>query len=686
MLQSAVHNLARPLNNLASRRAIMAPPHQACGTYVILVGIDDYTPCFPPCANLHDGLYNVHLMETLLCTRPPTKKYVLTSPLDPTIQCAMVKLPEKQNVKDVCAEVAKQAGKNDMIWFYYSGHGKEERNAATSPSFGEKTEALVLLDDELWDYEMTDLLHALTCTGARVTVLLDCFHSGGATRKAPDFHQHAADFKIKSVDPSSRLIPPKASTAGRSRVTRVQPHWLTDTKDVEFIAACHDHEKAKEFVFTKCLCAALDLNKTRASNMTLEMTLNAALQEKGGMPAGANQEFVMGGGKHRLFFAINKIPQHRIRVARVVPHQIQVEFDAGWVHGLRVGQELGIYGPNTTFDSILDYLEPVATCTLEIVEDWTSRCASVHTIYGSRVDLATMPNPPKQYYTAVPIRHILKQALAMPIKTTVRADNQALTSKAADVESDLRSNFSLITLDSSGHFLVQIVSNSTAEISFTPSPVTGPSAKPVCILVQLSELRVYHPHLALYSNISQLGRVSVTTLSNKLGVTIEGTINEHNYANDINISDGDTRLVPIKKQDPIEVSNGDILMLRVQNLNSMTLFLEILCIEPSGQISRISPTGDNTPIELTPANSKPLFIPIHKSPPARNFKGEDFDTIAIFGTNSTSPHFPENILLELMKSQAEVDLENLVKPSAGATRTSNPSLIWAGVSVNVRIV
>ena len=386
----------------------MAQPHQVGGTYVILVGIDDYTPYLPSSANLNDGLYNVHLMETLLCTQPPTKKYVLTSPLDPTIQSAIVKLPEKQNVKDVCAEVAKQAGKNDMIWFYYSGHGKEERNAAHSPSFGEKTEALVLLDDELWDYEMTDLLQAMTSTGARVTVLLDCCHSGGATRRAPDFHQHAADFKVKSVDPTLRLIPPKTSTAGQSRGTRVQPHWLTHTKDVEFIAACHDHQTAMTFIFTKCLCAALDLNKIRASDMTLEMTLNAAHKKKGGMPAGANQEFVIGGEKHRLFFATNTIPQHRIKVARVVPHQNEVEFDAGWVHGLRVGQELGIYGPNTTFDSILDYLEPVATCTLDVVEDWTSQCASVHTIDGSRVDLATMPNSPKQDYTAVPIRHILK--------------------------------------------------------------------------------------------------------------------------------------------------------------------------------------------------------------------------------------------------------------------------------------
>lgn len=664
----------------------MAVPNQACGRYIILIGIDDYTPYPTPAANLSDGLFNVRLMETLLCAQPPTKTYVLTSPLDPTIQCTMAKLPKKQNVKDVCAEVAKQAGQNDMIWFYYSGHGQEKRNAAFNPFFGEKTEALVLLDDELWDYEMTDILHAITRTGARVTVLLDCCHAGGATREAPQFHQQAADFKVKSVNPKSRLITPKASTSGQSRVSRVQPHWLTDTKDVEFIAACQDHEKAREFVFTKCLCTALDLNKTRASDITLEMALNAALKEKGGIAAGANQNFVMGGERHRLFFAIHKIPQHRIKVTRVDPSQNQIDFDAGWVHGLRVGQELGIYGPSTSLDSILDHLEPIATCTLDIVEDWTSRCASVHTIDGSRVDLATMSNPPQQNDTAAPIRHILKQALTIRIKTTIRADNQSSTSKAADVESDLRSNFPLIALDTSGHFTVQIVSDTTAEISFTPSPVTVPSAQPVRILVQLSELRVYLSHLAMYSNLSQLSRVSVNTLSHKLGVTIVGTINANDFARDINISNGDKRIVPIKKKDPIEVPDGFILMLRVQNPNSMTLYLEVLCIEPSGQISRISPTGDNTPIELTPGNSKPLFIPIYKSPPTQNIKGEDFDTIAIFGTDSTSSHFPENVLPELVKSQAEVDLENLVKPSAGATRTSNPSLVWAGACLNISIV
>jgi hypothetical protein len=84
-----------------------------------------------------------------------------------------------------------QAGKDDVIWFHYSGHGSRQASAPELEALnsGSKDETLVLYDSrpsgkDLADKELGLLIYELSKNGAHIIVSLDCCHSGSGTRNA----------------------------------------------------------------------------------------------------------------------------------------------------------------------------------------------------------------------------------------------------------------------------------------------------------------------------------------------------------------------------------------------------------------------------------------------------------------------------------------------------------------------
>lgn len=84
----------------------------------------------------------------------------------------------------------KQAGSEDMIVFYYSGHGSQENAHSVFWSLEEdrKNETLVCYDSrqadgmDLADKELATLIDLVTAKGAQMAVVMDCCNSGSATR------------------------------------------------------------------------------------------------------------------------------------------------------------------------------------------------------------------------------------------------------------------------------------------------------------------------------------------------------------------------------------------------------------------------------------------------------------------------------------------------------------------------
>ncbi|MET8567561.1 caspase family protein [Streptomyces sp. NPDC004783] len=80
-----------------------------------------------------------------------------------------------------------RSGPGDTALLWFSGHGSEEPTDAPWEGTG-KSQALVCYDSladghpPLWDTELGALLDGITARGAHVVAVLDCCHSGGATR------------------------------------------------------------------------------------------------------------------------------------------------------------------------------------------------------------------------------------------------------------------------------------------------------------------------------------------------------------------------------------------------------------------------------------------------------------------------------------------------------------------------
>jgi pimeloyl-ACP methyl ester carboxylesterase len=95
-----------------------------------------------------------------------------------------------------------QAGPDDTVLFHYSGHGARARSAAAFKRLypDGRDEGLVCIDSrepggfDLADKELAVLLQEVAARGPHLAVLLDCCHSGSATRGADDFTQARARF------------------------------------------------------------------------------------------------------------------------------------------------------------------------------------------------------------------------------------------------------------------------------------------------------------------------------------------------------------------------------------------------------------------------------------------------------------------------------------------------------------
>ena len=159
--------------------------------YALLVGINDYSPsvgrlrgCLNDLDNLRDwltGTYGPHRLA---------------------IECLKDGEATRGNLIRLFRTHLGQAGPDDVVLFHYSGHGARSRSA---PAFKRLypdgwDEGLVCIDSrepggfDLADKELAVLLQEVASRSPHIAVLLDCCHSGSATRGADDFTQARARF------------------------------------------------------------------------------------------------------------------------------------------------------------------------------------------------------------------------------------------------------------------------------------------------------------------------------------------------------------------------------------------------------------------------------------------------------------------------------------------------------------
>ncbi len=100
----------------------------------------------------------------------------------------------RANIIDQFRKHLGQAGKDDVAVFQYCGHGAQQKSAAEFLRLdpGGQDEGLVCVDSrrdgghDLADKELAVLLHEVGQNDPHIAVILDCCHSGSATRSVDD--------------------------------------------------------------------------------------------------------------------------------------------------------------------------------------------------------------------------------------------------------------------------------------------------------------------------------------------------------------------------------------------------------------------------------------------------------------------------------------------------------------------
>jgi pimeloyl-ACP methyl ester carboxylesterase len=157
----------------------------------------------------------------------------------------------RKNIIDLFRSHLCKAGQNDVVLFQYCGHGSREISAPEFKEYfpGDKDETLVCCDSrskggfDLADKELAVLLWEVAQKNPHIAVILDCCHSGSATREADDFNlakvRQTSEWNPDQPRPletyleghykkMEKPIPPKSKHVLMAACDRTQKAWETN--------------------------------------------------------------------------------------------------------------------------------------------------------------------------------------------------------------------------------------------------------------------------------------------------------------------------------------------------------------------------------------------------------------------------------------------------------------------------
>jgi len=217
--------------------------------YALLIGIDKY---LSPVSPLNGCVNDIVAIKEYLEGRVATDGYQLH------IRTLLNQDATRQAIIDGFREHLCQAQSNDIVLFYYSGHGSQEQAPQEfwhlEPDRLDET--LVCYDSrhaggwDLADKELAKLIAEVAAKDPNITIILDCCHSGSGTknplqetgiRRVPtDKRERPLDSFIFSLEDLEQL------SASRS-LEESPTGWNIPKGRHILFGACRDSEEAKEY-------------------------------------------------------------------------------------------------------------------------------------------------------------------------------------------------------------------------------------------------------------------------------------------------------------------------------------------------------------------------------------------------------------------------------------------------------
>jgi hypothetical protein len=336
--------------------------------YALLIGVDCYMP-----NRLPDGSYYKNLggcvrdighVEAFLkdFQKVPEERILklTASPSDEDSQKPIEptdKLPTRNNIIAAFRKLGEIAPAASQVYIHYSGHGG--RAKTVFPEIKEPDgidEGLVPTDigttegQYLRDLDLAQLLKELVDKDLTVTVILDCCHSGGATR---------GDVEIRGMNivDDKPLLPGQEIVIQLEGIRGLKPEGLPASEDYVAIAACRQNEYAYEYAFNR---------ETGERNGALTYWLLDTLRQKNAgqtyrdvfdrLNAKIRTQFsqqtpmLMGLGNREVFGSEMTEEINTVSVLNVETNsetnEVQAWLAVGQVNGISKGAEFAIYPRN----------------------------------------------------------------------------------------------------------------------------------------------------------------------------------------------------------------------------------------------------------------------------------------------------------------------------------------------------
>lgn len=350
--------------------------------YVLLIGIDCYMPNRLPDGSCYKNLggcvRDISHVEAFLKEQrkvPESQILKLTASVNPGNPQQPLEsseqLPTRQNMVDHFRKLKSMAPEGSQVYIQYSGHGGRARTVYADIKGDDGIdEGLVPTDigtsegQYLRDLELAQLLKELVDKKLMVTLVLDCCHSGGATR---------GDAEIRGMDvvddkplqPSFQPVaPPEVLATNWQSLTEqstrgLKASGLPESRDYVLLAACRQNEFAYEYAFNR---------ETRERNGALTYWLLDTLRQQNPgqtykdlfdrVNAKIHSQFpqqtpmLMGEGNRLLFGSelaevIYTVPVIKVE-ANPSTNEMQAVLGVGQSNGVGKGAEFAIYPRGTT--------------------------------------------------------------------------------------------------------------------------------------------------------------------------------------------------------------------------------------------------------------------------------------------------------------------------------------------------
>ncbi|MBW4597311.1 MAG: caspase family protein [Brasilonema angustatum HA4187-MV1] len=219
--------------------------------YALLVGIDNYpnpNHCLQGCVN------DITAIEEYIKERFDKQQYQLH------LQTLKDEQATRKGVIDGFRSHLNQAGQDDIVLFYYSGHGSQELAPKEfwqlEPDHLDET--LVCYDSrteggwDLADKELAKLIAEVSQKNPHMTIIMDCCHSGSGTRDPMQQTKERRFPTDKRERPLDSFIFKLDDLTQLSDTREVKPEdnptgWNIPKGRHVLLAACQDYQTAKEY-------------------------------------------------------------------------------------------------------------------------------------------------------------------------------------------------------------------------------------------------------------------------------------------------------------------------------------------------------------------------------------------------------------------------------------------------------